>query len=112
VEGFIGITVLEALALRTPVIAFDTRDVRLALTDGETGVIVPNGDTRTLAMAILRLLSDPAEGARLAEAGCTLVHEKFAFSRLAERLEEIYLGILASPRTGRGARQSRGNGTA
>ena len=56
VEGFVGITVLEALALGKPVVAFETEDVKLALTDGETGLIVPNGDVASLAEKILYLL--------------------------------------------------------
>ena len=57
VEGFIGITVLEALGLAKPVVAFETEDVKLALTDGETGLIVPNGDVASLAERILYLLA-------------------------------------------------------
>src|SRR6185503_10534514 len=68
-EGFIGITVLEALGLSKPVVAFETEDVKLALTDGETGLIVPNGDVARLAEKILYLLGNPAVGSRLGQAG-------------------------------------------
>src|ERR1051326_6724432 len=64
VEGFIGITVLEALALGKPVVAFDTEDVKLALSDGETGFIVANADVRQLAERILYLLRHPEIGQR------------------------------------------------
>src|SRR5207245_10250769 len=59
VEGFVGITVLEALVLGKPVIAFETEDVKLALSDGETGLIVPNGDADSLAEKIVYLLRSP-----------------------------------------------------
>ena len=94
VEGFIGITVLEALGLGKPVIAFETEDVKLALTDGETGVIVPNGDVARLADRILYLLAHPDEGSRLGEAGQQLVVERFDFGVLAGRLEDFYRGVL------------------
>ena len=42
------------------VVAFETEDVKLALTDGETGLIVPNGDVASLAARILYLLEHPA----------------------------------------------------
>src|SRR5690242_12751580 len=64
VEGFIGITVLEALALEKPVVAFETEDVKLALTDGETGLIGPNADVGRLAGRILYLLRHPGVGER------------------------------------------------
>jgi glycosyltransferase involved in cell wall biosynthesis len=97
VEGFIGITVLEALGLAKPVVAFDTEDVKLALTDGETGLIVPNGDVAGLAERIVYLLRNPVVGARLGLAGQQVVLERFDFGVLAHRLEEFYQGVLERP---------------
>jgi glycosyltransferase involved in cell wall biosynthesis len=97
VEGFVGITVLEALAVGKPVVAFETEDVKLALTDGETGLIVPNGDVARLADRISYLLQNPSVGARLGQAGQHLVLERFDFGVLARRLEEFYLGVLVRP---------------
>jgi glycosyltransferase involved in cell wall biosynthesis len=94
-EGFIGITVLEALALEKPVVAFDTEDVKMVLTDGETGLIVPNGDVARLAEQIIYLLQNPAVGSRLGQAGQQVVLDRFDFGVLAHRLEEFYQGVLA-----------------
>jgi glycosyltransferase involved in cell wall biosynthesis len=96
-EGFIGITVLEALSLGKPVVAFDTEDVKLALSDGETGLIVPNGDVPALADRILYLLRNPAIGAQLGQAGQQLVMERFDFGVLARRLEDFYQNVLGHP---------------
>ena len=63
-EGFAGITVLEAQALGVPVIAFETEDVKLAITHGETGCLVPSGDVHALAQAIMFLLTDQSRSAR------------------------------------------------
>jgi glycosyltransferase involved in cell wall biosynthesis len=97
VEGFIGITVLEALGLARPVVAFETEDVKLALTDGETGLIVRNGDVAQLADRIVYLLRNPSVGSRLGEAGQQLVLDRFDFGVLARRLEDFYLGVLDRP---------------
>jgi glycosyltransferase involved in cell wall biosynthesis len=94
VEGFIGITVLEALGLAKPVVAFETEDVKLVLSDGETGLIVPNGNVAGLADGIVRLLRNPALGRRLGEAGRQIVLERFDFGVLARRLEDFYQGVL------------------
>jgi glycosyltransferase involved in cell wall biosynthesis len=96
-EGFIGITVLEALSLGKPVVAFDTEDVKLALTDGETGLIAPNGDVAALAERIVYLLRTPEVGARLGQAGQHLVMERFDFGVLARRLEDFYHQVLERP---------------
>ncbi|HEY1298194.1 MAG TPA: glycosyltransferase family 4 protein [Chloroflexota bacterium] len=97
VEGFVGITVLEALSLGKPVVAFETEDVKLALADGETGLIVANGDVRELADRILYLLHNPQVGHRLGQAGQQIVLERFDFGVLARRLEEFYQGVLGRP---------------
>jgi len=96
-EGFIGITVLEALALGKPVVAFDTEDVKLALSDGQTGYIVPRGDVQALAERITYLLRHPEVGAQLGQAGQQLVMERFDFGVLASRLEDFYQQIVARP---------------
>ncbi|GAC1325575.1 MAG: glycosyltransferase [Chloroflexota bacterium] len=97
VEGFIGITVLEALGVARPVVAFETEDVKLALTDGTTGLIAPNADVAGLSERILRLLRDPELAARLGQAGQQIVIERFDFGVLAQRLEEFYRGVLGRP---------------
>jgi glycosyltransferase involved in cell wall biosynthesis len=101
VEGYIGITVLEALAVGKPVVAFDTQDVKLAVTDGVTGVVVPNADTTALAEKIVYLLRNPDVGARLGEAGRKLVEERFHTGLLAQQLEEFYRRLLATSAPGR-----------
>jgi glycosyltransferase involved in cell wall biosynthesis len=97
VEGFIGITVLEALGLGKPVVAFETEDVKLALTDGETGLIARNGDVPSLAERIIYLLRNPSVGTRLGQAGQQVVLQRFDFGVLAGRLEEFYQGVLERP---------------
>lgn len=51
-------TVLEALAVGTPVVASDVGDVAAML--GEGGVCVPPGDDEALAAATVRVLDEPA----------------------------------------------------
>jgi glycosyltransferase involved in cell wall biosynthesis len=97
VEGFIGITVLEALVLGKPVVAFETEDVKLALSDGETGLIAANGDVASLAERIVYLLNNPSVGNRLGQAGQQVVLQRFDFGVLAGRLEEFYQGVLERP---------------
>src|SRR5437667_465956 len=97
VEGFIGITVLEALGLGKPVVAFETEDVKLALTDGETGLIAPNGDVASLAEGLVYLLRNPSVGHALGQAGQQVVLQRFDFGVLAGRLEEFYQGVLERP---------------
>ncbi len=56
----------EAMLCGVPVIVYDTGDTTTVVRDGETGVVVENGDIDALAGAITRLLGDEALRARLA----------------------------------------------
>lgn len=57
-EGW-GITVLEANACRTPVIASDTKGLRDSIVDGKTGVLVRVRDTKQLSKELTRVVRDP-----------------------------------------------------
>jgi glycosyltransferase XagB len=56
-EGW-GITVIEANAAGTPVIASNVIGLRDSVIDGKTGLLVPSGDEYALATAMERLLSN------------------------------------------------------
>lgn len=61
-----GLSIAEALAHGCPVVSYDVRyGPREALADGG-GVLVPDGDESALTHALVRVLSDPGEHARLA----------------------------------------------
>jgi len=98
VEGFIGITVLEAMAADVPVVAFDTRDVRAAVEPERTGLIAPPSDTSALARAILRVLEDAVLSARLIANAAVLVRERFALDAVARQLEGVYTREAAAAR--------------
>jgi glycosyltransferase involved in cell wall biosynthesis len=67
-EGF-GVTCLEANAWGTPVVAANVPGLRDAVLDGQTGLLVPHGDSERLAMALSSLLGDPGRRLQLGMAG-------------------------------------------
>ncbi len=93
-EGW-GITVTEANALGTPVVATDAPGLRDAVHDGETGLLVPDGEpaafTKRLSRAIADLLSDDALAAHLS-AGARDWAQRFdwdsAASKMAQAVED------------------------
>lgn len=58
-EGW-GITNLEAAACGTPVVASSSPGIRESVRDGETGFLVPHGDTAAMAAALRRIAGSPA----------------------------------------------------
>jgi glycosyltransferase involved in cell wall biosynthesis len=86
-------TILEAMSMGKPVVVSATEGQRDVIEDGVTGVMVPPGDARALRRAILRLLDDPAERARLGANARAAVEERFSLdvyaASLAGHLEEL-----------------------
>jgi glycosyltransferase involved in cell wall biosynthesis len=58
-EGW-GLSVVEANACGTPVVASDAPGLQESVQNGVTGFLVPHGDAAALAQRIDQLLSDPA----------------------------------------------------
>ncbi|MEK7649549.1 MAG: glycosyltransferase [Patescibacteria group bacterium] len=66
-EGF-GLSILEAMAAGYPVVTTDVGIVGETLKDGISGLVVPPGDDKALANAMMRLLQDSGLGVRLGTA--------------------------------------------
>jgi glycosyltransferase involved in cell wall biosynthesis len=83
-------TVVEALAVGTPVIATAVGGVPELVRDGSNGLLVPAGEAGALADAIRRVVEEPGLRERLAETAPRSV-EHLEPDRLYTRLEEILL---------------------
>jgi glycosyltransferase involved in cell wall biosynthesis len=81
-------TVVESLAVGTPVVATDVGGVPELVRNGENGLLVPAGDAGALADAIRRVVGEPGLRERLAEAAPQSV-EHLERDQLYARLEEI-----------------------
>jgi glycosyltransferase involved in cell wall biosynthesis len=85
-----GISILEAMAHRRPVVASAVGGIPEVVTNGLDGVLVPPGDSSVLADAILRLASSPQLRRRLGEAGYATVAERFSIEAQVRRIEALY----------------------
>jgi glycosyltransferase involved in cell wall biosynthesis len=81
-------TVVEALAVGTPVIATDVGGVREAVEDGRNGLLVPPGDSGALAAALQRYLEDGELRERLRSAAPASV-ERFSPDAVFGELERV-----------------------
>lgn len=93
VEGFVGITVLEAQAVATPVVSFRTDDVQLAIEDGVSGLLAEPGDVESLATKVIELLDDPERCWTVGTAGRRLCVERFGVDNVVDRLLATYEGM-------------------
>ncbi|MBC8263848.1 MAG: glycosyltransferase family 4 protein [Anaerolineales bacterium] len=99
-EGF-GDPLIEAMALRKPVIASRVGGMVEIVRNGETGLLVPSGDPGALAQAIINLLRDPQARERMGLQGRQVALREFSVERLANGLARLY-NELASTRSPRG----------
>jgi glycosyltransferase involved in cell wall biosynthesis len=92
-EGF-GLALLEAMAAGTCVIASRASTIPEIVLDGQTGRLVPPGDSEALAEAVLALLADPGERHAFGEAGRRRLVEAFSVERMARSTEALYDELL------------------
>jgi glycosyltransferase involved in cell wall biosynthesis len=92
-EG-LGLSIIEAMAMSRPVIAFDVAGVKTLIKDNLTGLLVPLRDTTALKDAIERLFKDRELARRLAENGKKLILENFTVESMVKDVEELYKELL------------------
>lgn len=86
---------LESMALGTPCVSTDVTGIPEVVRDGHTGVIVPQHDAASLAVALGRLLDDGSERERLATEARRLIEEEFDIHRNAARQREVFCSATA-----------------
>jgi glycosyltransferase involved in cell wall biosynthesis len=89
-------TLPQALACGKPVVAFDVDGAREVCRDRETGLLVRAEDVEGLARAVIRLLQDREQAARLGARGRELVRSEFSEERMVQRIEELYRELTES----------------
>jgi glycosyltransferase involved in cell wall biosynthesis len=89
----IGVLLLEAMALGRPVIASGVGGILTVLDNNNAGLAVPASDSRILADAILKLITDPDGTRRMAQAGRSLVEQRFPLDRMVNEMTALYSEI-------------------
>lgn len=91
-EGF-GLVLLEAMSLGIPVVAAAAAGPSELLTDRQTGLIVPTGDSRSLAEAIIHLLESPDLARTLQQEG-KLLAESLSVDQMLQETVKIYHDLI------------------
>ncbi len=92
-EGF-GLVIGEAMAMGKPVVATETDGSQVLVVENETGLLVPPGDPRALAAAIISLIRDPERRAKMGELGRIRVTTLFSPEKFIQAHESFYTKIL------------------
>jgi len=88
----IPVVLMEAMAMRVPVISTQLSGIPELIKNGISGILVPPEDSRQLADAIQHLLSDGDRSAELAEAGRASILDQFDAEKNARSLALLFMG--------------------
>lgn len=85
---------LEAAATGLPIVATDVGGNAQIVRHGETGVLVPASDSRSLAEAMIRTMGLPADvRSRWGEAGAVHVRRTFGLDAVVDQWERLYTDL-------------------
>jgi glycosyltransferase involved in cell wall biosynthesis len=88
-----GYSIIEAMAMAVPVVAFGQAAVPEIVEDGTTGILVSPGDARGFADALRTLIGDPDLRQRMGEAGRARALERFDARVTTRRLVGVLRAI-------------------
>ncbi len=94
-EGF-GLAVLEAMAVRIPVIATSVSALPEIVVADQTGYLTPPGDIQALMQAMLDVFTYPAQAHELGEAGRRRVETEFSAARMIDQTAALYASSSAN----------------
>lgn len=92
-EG-LGTSVIDAMALGVPPVAFAVGGLPEVIQDGESGLLIPPGDMDSFAAGAARVITDDALRSRLAAGGRQRARE-FDSATMIERTAEVYNDVTA-----------------
>jgi glycosyltransferase involved in cell wall biosynthesis len=95
-EG-LGVAVVEAMALGLPVVTSDRAPLTDFVSDDETGMLAPPGDSTALADALELLLTDRARAAALGAAARELATTRFSAERIAGHYDAFFRATSGLP---------------
>lgn len=93
-EGF-GLSIIEAMAVRKPVIVTNIWALNELVHDRVDGLLVEPKNVEALAGAIQELLTDKELYDKVSHNGCEMVHREFSISQMASRVDSLYRRILS-----------------
>ncbi len=85
------------MASGLPVVASGISGIPLAVVDGSTGILVPEGDGAALFNALDRLLHRSGEGEAMGAAGRRRAELELTWDAIAGRYRDAYRAAVAQP---------------
>ncbi len=91
----LSIAVLEYMRAGLPVVSTRLGSLEDQVLDGKTGFLVPPGDDRALAKAIMKMLENPGLRSRFGAAGKNLQQQEFTSAKMGEGYLKLFQKTLS-----------------
>lgn len=89
-----GRVILEAMAMKKPIVATNSGGPSEILVNGESGLLVPMGDEHAMAKAISTYLNDMKHAEQIGINGWLRLKENFSIQKMVEGVEAVYKEVL------------------
>ncbi len=87
-------SILQALAMKIPVIACDTGSIREIIKNNQTGILIEPKNPYAIYKAILKILTDRELKLQIIENAIKLVREKYSFEGMLCKIERLYKTLM------------------
>lgn len=92
-EG-LGLALVEAMAMKKPVVATNVGGISEVVKDNVTGLLIPPKEPRALAKAIIDILTDKQRAKEMGEAGRDYVYPAFSQEVMTDKLNCLYKALI------------------
>jgi len=89
----LGLSLLEAMAAKKPVIGTNVEGIKEIIKNGENGFLVEFGDKEKMAESILLLLNNLKLRQKMGENGFKFVSENFSKEKMIKEYQNLYLSL-------------------
>jgi glycosyltransferase involved in cell wall biosynthesis len=97
-EEPLGLTILEAMAAGTPVVATKKGGIVSVIKEGENGFFVRARNSKQIAETVNMLLSNDELRAKVSQNASKTIRENFTWDKIASQFEDIYKNFTYSTR--------------
>jgi len=96
VEEALGLSILEAMAAKTPVVATRKGGIPTLIKSGKNGLFVKVRNSSEIVRACNKLLEDNELRKKMAETARETVEKKFTWKKTAQKMQSLYKRILGN----------------
>ncbi|MBI4067187.1 glycosyltransferase family 4 protein [Candidatus Gottesmanbacteria bacterium] len=90
----LGLTIIEAMASKTPPVVTRKGGIVMAIKDGINGTFVRPRNATEIAKAVNYLFENTEVNKRMGEAARKTVEEKFTWTNIAQRFDKLYMKVV------------------